>query len=379
MFSYQQNGRFFAQVAGGLEDAGRRELEEMGATEVKPVFRGIHFSAEPASLYRINYCSRVCTRILAPLLNFDCHSDKYLYLTAMEMPWEEILSLNTTFAVFANVSNSKITHSQYAARRLKDAIVDRFRTKSGKRPDVDAEQPDVWLNLHIHANRATVSLDTSGGSLHRRGYRKETVEAPMQETLAAAIVRFSRWDGEQKLYDPFCGSGTLLAEALMEKCGIPAGFLRKQFGFERMPDFDPSLWDTVKQECDQAIRPLPKGLIGGSDLSAEAVKASCRNCSALPGGEGIEIRKSSFQNLAGFRNSVIICNPPYGVRLQDNKRAGELLREFGVFLKERCSGSTACIYLGKESLLDKIGLWPAWKKSLNNGGLQGVLARYKIR
>jgi len=379
MFSYQQNGRFFAQVARGLEDAGRREFEKMGATEIKPVFRGIHFSADRSGLYRINYCSRVCTRILAPLLTFDCHSDKYLYRTALDMPWENILSLDTTFAVFANVSNSRITHSQFAARRLKDAIVDRFRASWGKRPDVDPEQPDVWLNLHIHANKATVSLDTSGGSLHRRGYRKETVKAPMQETLAAAIVRFSRWDGSRPLYDPFCGSGTLLAEALMEKCRIPAGFLRQEFGFERMPDFDSSLWSKVKKDCDREINPLPEGLIGGSDLSLEAVRASRRNCGVLPGGKGIKIQKSGFQDLDGFRNGVIICNPPYGVRMEDEKRAGVLLKEFGIFLKEKCSGSTACIYLGKESLLDHIGLWPAWKKNLSNGGLQGVLARYKIR
>ncbi len=379
MFKYQKNLRFFAQVAHGLEDAGGRELSDLGASEIRPAFRGIHFTADYPSLYRVNYCSRICTRILAPLISFDCHSDKYLYKTAFSMPWEEILSLETTFAIFANVSNSNINHSQYAARKLKDAIVDRFRENSGARPDVDPDNPDVWLNLHIHGNKATISLDTSGGSLHRRGYRKKTVKAPMQENVAAAIIRFSQWDGNIPLYDPFCGSGTLLAEALLERCRIPAGYLRNRFGFERLPDYDPELWQQVRAECNSLIAPLPKGLVSGSDSSPEAVTAARANCGSLPGGGNIAIKKARFQDLGEIRDSVIVCNPPYGIRLNSEKGANAALQEFGVFLKEKCRGSIAYIYLGKESLLEQVPLWPSWKKSLNNGGLEGVLARYKVR
>jgi len=379
MFSYQKNQRFFAQVAAGLEDAGCHELEELGAGEVKPSFRGIYFSADHETLYRLNYTSRLCTRFLAPLITFDCHSDKYLYKTAFALPWEEILSLRTTFAIFANVSNSNIRHSQYASRKLKDAIVDRFRELTGSRPDVDPDEPDVWISLHIQGNRASIGLDTSGGSLHRRGYRKESVKAPMQETVAAAIIGFSQWDGSVPLYDPFCGSGTLLAEALLRKCLVPAGYLRERFGFEHLPDFDPGLWQKVRLACNAQIQPLPAGLINGSDISSQAVSAAKKNCGSLPGGQNIRIRTSRFQDLPEIRDSLIVCNPPYGIRLESARDAGNLLAELGRFLKEKCSGSTAYIYLGKEDLLERIPLWPSWKKPLNNGGLPGILARYRIR
>ena len=379
MFTYQKNQRFFAQIANGLEKIGGKELESLGAKDVKTAYRGLYFSADHAALYRINYCARLATRILAPLLTFDCHSDKYLYKTAQKLPWVDILSLDTTFAITANVANSRIRHSQYAARKLKDAIVDQFRDACGERPNVDPRNPDVWINLYIHNNKATISLDTSGGSLHRRGYRMESVSAPMQETVAAAIIKFSAWQGEQPLYDPMCGSGTLLAEACMHACRLPAGYLRQHFGFERLPDFDKALWKSVKQERNRQIRPLPPGLIGGSDLDKSAVEAAQKNCRTLPGGKQITLQTHRFLDLKSLKNSVIVCNPPYGLRLQNTRQVTNLLQDFGNFLKERCQGSVAYIYLGKRSLLEHIPLWPSWKKPLNNGGLEGVLAKYTIR
>ena len=199
-------------------------------------------------MYRVNYMTRLATRVLAPLLTFDCHSDKYLYKTAYSIPWSELLSVKSTFAIDANVTASRIKHSQYAAQKLKDAIVDQFREESGVRPNVETRDPDIWLNLFIRNNKATISFDTSGGSLHRRGYRVASVEAPMQETVAAAIIRYTGWDGARQLYDPMCGSGTLLAEAAMHYCRIPAGYLRKKFGFMRLPDFNNSLWKKIKQD-----------------------------------------------------------------------------------------------------------------------------------
>ena len=379
MFAYQKNQRFFAQIASGLENIGADELESLGARDVKASYRGLYFSADHAALYRINYCSRLTTRILAPLLTFDCHSDKYLYKTALKMAWAEILSLDTTFAISANVSNSRIRHSQYAARKLKDAIVDQFRQNCGERPNVDPKEPDVWINLHIHNNKATISLDTSGGSLHRRGYRVESVSAPMQETVAAAIITFSGWQGEQPLYDPMCGSGTLLAEACMHFCRIPAGYLRGRFGFERLPDFDAALWKSVKQESNSQIRPLPQGLISGGDMDRSAVEAAQQNCRKLPGGKQIVFQAQRFQDIRSLPEQVIICNPPYGLRLQNKRQVTTLLNEFGDFLKQRAQGSVAYVYLGKASLLEQISLWPSWKKPLNNGGLEGFLAKYKIR
>jgi len=376
--AYQKNCRFFAQIADGLEELGTQELSSLGAADVKPSYRGIYFSADPAALYRINYSARLISRVLAPLLTFDCHSDRYLYKTARSLPWTDLLTLETTFAVFTNVANSNIRHSQYASQKLKDAIVDQFREACGDRPQVETTHPDVWISLYIHNNKATISLETSGGSLHRRGYRQEAVDAPMQETVAAAIIQLSGWNGERPLYDPMCGSGTLLTEALMHVCRIPSGYLRARFGFERLPDFDPAAWAGVKQECDKQIRPPAEGLIGGSDASAAAVEMALKNCRMLPGGNRIKISARRFQDIKALNDTVIICNPPYGVRMNTARQASGLLKEFGGFLKERCRNTRAYVYLGKPGLLVQIALKPAWKKPLKNGGLEGCLAKYEI-
>jgi putative N6-adenine-specific DNA methylase len=379
MFAYQKTNRYFAQISDGLETVGVNELISLGAEDVQPSFRGIYFSACPALMYRVNYMTRLATRVLAPLITFDCHSDKYLYKTAYSMPWNELFAVSRTFAIDANVSDSNITHSQYAAQKLKDAIVDRFRDACGERPSVELRDPDIWLNLFIRGNKATISFDTSGGSLHRRGYRVASVEAPMQETVAAAIIRYTGWDGERPLYDPMCGSGTLLCEAAMHYCRVPAAYLRGRFGFELLPDFDGPLWKKVRQECDARIRPLPQGLISGSDMSRADAEAAMRNCRELPGGENIPITVRPFQEIESLDDTVIVCNPPYGVRMKDRGDPGRLLGEFSEFLIERCRGAVAYIYFGKEKQLETVRLRAAWKKPIKSGGLDGFLAKYKIR
>lgn len=378
MFTYQKTNRFFAQIAGGLDDLGVEELEGLGAVEVKAVYRGIYFTADTAALYRIIYRTRLCSRITAPLLRFDCHSTKYLYKTAIKIPWHELLTKSSTLAISATVTNSRIKHSQYAALCLKDAVVDYFRAREGCRPDVDTINPDIRLHLHIEHNKATISLDAGGGSLHRRGYRRQSVQAPMQETLAAAIIRLTKWDGNRPLLDPMCGSGTLLSEALMHYCRIPAAFLRKRFGFEAMPDYDAAIWQTVRREADQRMRVLPAGLLGGRDLSSQAIAAAIGNNQVLPQGKKIIFKKGRFQKISRINNTIIVINPPYGIRLDSKTDMAGFMKELGDFLKQRCKGSTAYLYLGKQELVKKIGLKPAWKKPLRNGPLAGVLAKYEI-
>lgn len=378
MFEYQQSHRFFAQVAGGLEQLGSEELSQLNAENIETTFHGIYFGADPMTLYRINYGSRYLTRILAPLLTFPCDSSQILYDRGKSIKWDTIFSVDHTFAIFANVAHSKITHSRYAALRLKDAIVDHFREHCGKRPNIEKINPDVWINLHIESDEATISLDTSGGSLHRRGYRKQSVDAPMQETVAAAIIRLAEWDGTKPIYDPFCGSGTLLSEALMAYCRIPAGFLRKHFGFEFLPDFDKEVWQAVKQQADEQIRELPDGLVSGSDISTQAVEAARTNFGNLPFGEKINLKVTDFQNITNLHDRIIVCNPPYGIRLGDKNKLGQLYQSLGDFLKQRCQGSVAFIYFGNRELLKSIGLKPSWKKPLENGGLDGRLAKFEI-
>lgn len=376
MFTYQKTNRYFAQIARGLEQYGAEELREIGCSDVKPMFMGIYFNADLATLYRANYMSRLCTKILAPLLTFDCHSTKYLYKTARKIEWHHLLSSANTFAVNASVTGSKIKHSQYAALCLKDAVVDHFRDRSGVRPNIDTETPDLRFYLRIENNRAIISLDTSGGSLHRRGYRQISVEAPMQETVAAAIIRFSKWEGTTPLLDPMCGSGTILTEALMHCCRIPAGFLRKKFGFEMMPEYDQTLWHTIKTEENSKIRRLPKRILFGSDVSPDATIAARRNCDLLPHGKGIEIRTSRYADISLPPKSIIITNPPYGIRLNPEENVGHFMRELGDFLKKQHQCTAAYLYLGRLELIADTGLRPVWQKKLMNGGLAGALAKF---
>jgi len=354
------------------------ELAELGASDVRPEFSGIQFRADKSTLYRINYLARLISRCLAPLIAFACPDTDTLYRQARQIGWEDFFARGNTFAVAGNVSDSAIAHSKYAALRLKDAVADYFKEKSGTRPDVSVRNPDIQLNLHIRNDRAVISLDTSGGALHRRGYREETVAAPMQETTAAAIIRFSQWDGSVPLYDPLCGSGTLLCEALMAYSRIPAGIFRQRFGFESLPDFDRSVWQQLKKEADGRIRELPQGLIAGSDISAEAVSAARTNLMGLHSGNGVSVERADFKALPAIEGQVIVANPPYGIRMGGGEDLESFYKAFGDFLKQRCKGSTAFIYFGKRTYIKKIGLKASWKKPITAGGLDGRLVKYEM-
>ena len=378
LYRYQKDGRYFAQIADSLKEAGAKELAELGAEDIRPEFSGIHFRADKPTLYRINYLTRLLSRCFAPLISYPCHDSDTLYQKAKQIKWEDFFSKGNTFAVSGNVSASLITHSKYAALRLKDAIADYFKEKTGQRPAVSVRDPDILLNLHIRNDKAVISLDTSGGALHRRGYREETVSAPMQETVAAAIIRFSEWDGSVPLYDPLCGSGTLLCEALMRYSNIPAGVFRKRFGFEFLPDFDNAVWQQVKKEADAHIRELPKGLIAGSDISAEAVSATRTNLMGLHYGNNVGIQRADFRKLPALEAHVIVTNPPYGIRMGKDENLEMFYKNFGDFLKQKCKSSAAFVYFGNREYIKKIGLKASWKKPIKAGGLDGRLVKYEI-
>lgn len=378
MYLYQKKGRYFAQTAPGIEDLSAAELTELGANETSPTHRGLYFTADPATLYRINYQARTISRVLAPLADFPCPDADALYREAKKISWNAFFGSDRTFAVFANVSESRIDHSKFAALKLKDAIVDQFRAKFGKRPSVDTHSPDAWISLHVRKDYAAISFDLSGGPLHRRGYRKASMEAPMQETLAATIVRLSEWNGERPLVDPFCGTGTLLAEALMSHCAIPAGYLRKRFGFEMLPDFDAMLWRSVKAAADGAIRPPAPGMISGSDECPHSVAAAEMNLATLPHGKSVTITRTDFREIPDLSNRVIITNPPYGIRMGRREQMEAMIQEFGDFMKHRCKGSEAYLYFGERDMIKRVGLKSAWKRPLRNGGLDGRMVRYDL-
>ena len=377
-YLYEKESLYFAQVSESVKDIAITELRELGGYDLKPVFRGIWFKASKKDFYKINYFARLVSRFLAPLAVFDCKDKDELYKAARKIRWEEFLTPKKTFSIMANVSESEISHSNFAGLRVKDAIADYFRDRTNQRPSVDAKDPWIIINLHLHQNKATLSVDASGGPLHKRGYREESVSAPMQETIAAAIVRLSGWDGSKPLYDPMCGSGTLLCEALMRYCRIPAQVFRTEFGFERLPDFDAALWERVKDEAKDNINPLPKNLIAGSDVSEHSVNAVKTNLMGLHFGGDIHIDLMDFKEIPSIDNSMIITNPPYGIRMGKDQDMNQFYKEFGFFLKERCKKSTAYVYFGEPKFIKKLPLSPSWKRPLKIGGLDGKLAKYEL-
>lgn len=377
-YQYQRNGYYFAQVAEDLKDLATEELAELGAEDINPDYSGICFSADKATLYRVNYLSRLLSRCLAPLLSFPCPDTDTLYQEAKQIKWEHFFARGATFAISANVSDSAISHSKYASLRLKDAIADYFRSKTGRRPDVSVLDPDIQLNLHIRHDEAVISLDTSGCALHKRGYREESVPAPMRETVAAAMIRYSEWDGSVPLYDPMCGSGTLLCEALMHYSHIPAGIFRNHFGFEVLPDFDRAIWEQVKKEADRGIRALPEGLIAGSDLSGQAVRAAKINLMGLHYANNVHVERMDFKELPPLEDHVVVANPPYGIRLGKDEDLDSFYKEFGDFLKSKCKGSDAFVYFGDRKYIGLIGLKASWKKPIKAGALDGRLVKYEL-
>jgi putative N6-adenine-specific DNA methylase len=378
MYEYQQSGRYFAQSADDIKDIVEAELLELGAKEPSPSYRGIYFNADPEALYRINLHSRLINRVLAPLKTFDCHSDNYLYKVGKQINWEDFLNPEQTLAVFANVTQSNINHSKFAALRLKDAIVDYFRERDGKRPSIDTRNPDLWLNVHIEKNVAIISVDTSGGSLHRRGYRTESTQAPMSETLAASIIRYSGWDGQTSFYDPLCGSGTLLCEAYLATTKTPSANLRSKFGFERLPDFDAELWKKVKKDSEKKLQPIRDNLIHGSDIDLKVVAIAKNNSAIIDLAGQIKIIQKDIFDIEKMEDTTIVFNPPYGIRMEKKKDLSTFYKDIGDFLKQRCTNSTAFIYFGDRKYIKQIGLRSSKKWILCNGGLDGRLVKYEM-
>ncbi len=378
-FIYEDTHRYFAQVPEGIEALAIQEIEQLGAGHLKAEFRGVRFSATPEVLYRINYTARLLNRILAPLASFPCCNPDDLYSGGKEISWDLLLSTGRTFGIFCTGENNpNLKNSKFAVLCLKNAITDHFRGIGGVCPNVDKSEPDIWLNLHIEKERAIVSLDISGGSLHRRGYRQRTIADPLHENIAAAMVILSGWNCDRPLHDPMCGSGTLLCEALMHGGHIPAGFLKKNFGLRFLPDFDAGLWENVKKEADDAIFSPPEGIIFGSDCDPMAVMASHVNRRVLPGGDSIQVLRQDFNDHPGIRGGVLLVNPPSGIRQREDSDLCQLYKMFGDFLKRRCAGSEAYIFFGNRKMLKHMALTPDWEKPIRNAGLDAIIAKFTL-
>ncbi|OQY39804.1 MAG: hypothetical protein B6226_01095 [Candidatus Cloacimonetes bacterium 4572_65] len=379
MFEYKKENKYFAQVTGSLEDLAKKELLELGAEKVITSNRGCHFTADEKTLYRIIQMARIPQRILAPLMKFKCMSVNYLSIVCYkDIHWSQLFKLTDKFGIVCNVKDSNIKNSLYASQIMKDSICDQFRDMKGERPDFSIKEANIIFNLHINENNATISIDLCGESMHKRGYRVDTVRAPLQETVAAALLKETEWDGENKLIDFMCGSGTFLAEGLMSYCKLPVDFLRKDNHARNLPTYNKEIWKEVKTEVMGNIRKLPENLIYGNDVSPTSVVASLENLKNLPNGDNVNLDNRNFKNIKFIKDATIIVNPPYGVRLKDMKSTLQLYSDLGDFLKQKCSGCNAFVLAGSRELLKEIRLKPSWTKTIKNGNLETVFAKYEL-
>lgn len=356
----------FVVCGTGLELLLIQELEEIGIPARKG-FRGVYVAQTIENVYKINYLSRIATRVLWPLADFSCRDRHELYARAKKIDWSLYLNVNKTFAIDANVTHPNLKNSLFAALVIKDTICDQFRDKFGSRPNVDISNPDVQLNLFINNGRATITLDTSGTPLYKRGYREESVAAPIQESIAAAILRIAGYSKEDVLFDPFCGSGTFLVEAAMIATKTPAGYFRKAWGFVNLPEFSEEAWLKVKENADKAIEPLTPGKIFGSDIDSKAVGISRSHLKRA--GFAIHVVKQEVKNATPpAPPTLVVANPPYGKRLISSEGP---YRDLGLFLKT--VKARAAILSPDPSLIRLLGRHISSKTALSNGGLDVML------
>jgi putative N6-adenine-specific DNA methylase len=369
--------KFTAKTLYGLENVLASELEELGASDIKPANRAVLFSGGKELLYKVNYCSRSALSFLVALSGFRIRSKEDLYKKASEVEWSDIMDHDSSFSVAPVVRSELFTHSGYPALVVKDAIADYFREKTGKRPSVNTSDPDVVINLHISNDHVDISLDSSVIPLYKRGYRAEQGLAPLNEVLAAGMLMLAGWDGTLPLQDPMCGSGTLLIEAQLIANRIPPGKFRPSFGFTRWKDFDETLFNKVKRESESKI--IKSGtLVTGSDISEIAVRQAEANVRKAGLEELISIGLSDFKDVRrASDNGYLVINPPYGERLKPDE-IESLYSMIGTKLKHHFAGNKAWIITSGKEYLNNIGLKPKKKYTLFNGALECVFAGYEL-
>lgn len=378
--------RMVAQTLHGLEEVLRAELLKLGARDLERHNRAVSFTGDLGFMYKANLSLRTAIRILVPLETIEARSPDELYHVLRAFDWESFMDVKDTFMFKVTLNSTYFTHSQFAAQKAKDALVDRFRDKYGSRPSVDTENPTLRIHLHITEDRCALSLDSSGGSLHQRGYRVETNAAPLNEVLAAGMVILSGWNKISPLVDPFCGSGTILAEAAMIAANIPPNIHRERFAFQGWNDYDPELWNTIHDSAIDKITGDCPPLLGG-DINRVTVAKAKETMRMAKVDDLVTIRHSSFADLeAPERTGMLIMNPPYGERMDergvmapsDTEDINELYRSIGDTLKHRWSGWTAWVLTSNLDAAKHIKLTPKPKIQLFNGALDCRFLRYEM-
>lgn len=370
---------YFATVARGLEPYAAAELEALGADTVEPGFCGVSFRGDRYLLYKVNLWARLPFRILLQLGEISSRDGDDLYHSLQAMDWSTYLTPEQTLAVTATGKNRRLNHTHFTAVRVKQAIVDQQQRQQGARSSVDTQQPDVRVNVHIHSDRCTVSLDSSGSSLHRRGYRPAMGQAPLKESLAAALIQMTGWQPHQPFCDPLCGSGTLPLEASLKALNIAPGLFRDRFGFETWPDFEV---DTFQQLVEQARAAQHNSLsapIVGCDQDGEVLhqaRINARNCGVRDHIRLLQADLAAIEPPAD--HGILLCNPPYGERLGTDQDLGALYRLLGDVLKQRFKGWTAFVLSGNKALAKTIGLKSARRIPVLNGAIQCQLMQYEL-
>jgi len=372
--------KMIAKTIFGLEQTLADELLRLGAKEVEIHNRAVGFVGDLGFLYKANLCLRTALRILVPIETITVFNEKSLYEAIQSIDWEKYMNVTDTLSIDTVLNSDLFTHSQYVSQKAKDAIVDQFRAKFAERPSVDLEKPTIKINLHIFNDVCTVSLDSSGESLHKRGYRDKTNLAPINEVLAAGLVMLSGWDKRTNFIDPMCGSGTILIEAALYANNIPPGYFREDFGFMRwnkfMP-FDETLWNTIFDAAVNKITNHEQTIIGG-ELSSNVAKKAKENIKLAKVDDVVSIRNcdmKDFEVPAG--RGVVIINPPYGERMvKDNIE--DLYKMMGDTFKKKFAGYNCWILSSNLDAFKHVGLRPTRKITLYNGQLECKFMKFEI-
>lgn len=365
-----------AKTFKGLENILAGELKQIGAKEIRVANRAVYFTGDNDLMYKANFFSRTALRILVPAFTFKATTDKELYDGASSFEWDNWFDVKNTFAVDSVISSRYFNHSQFVALKVKDAIADYFRHKSGRRPNVNTENPDFQVHIHIANDECTILFDSSGEALYKRGYRQGGGPAPLNEVLAAGMILLSGWKGESNFIDPMCGSGTLPIEAGLIAYDIPPGAFRKQFGFEKWRDFDRDSWLEITESYQEKKQIV--GLIHGSDKLQGVLTLARRNAAAAFLGKRIELRVSSIEQYDPPRGpGVVIINPPYGKRIRETE-INTLYTIIGDVLKRRFSGYDAWILSNNIESIKHIGLKASEKLILFNGPLECRFLKYSL-
>ena len=372
----EQSFEMIAKTFQGLEEVLAEELTALGANNIEIGRRMVSFTGNKELLYRANFNLRTAIRVLKPIKHFTATNPDEVYQEVKSIHWEDYIGANKTFAVDATVYSEEFRHSKFVSYRVKDAIADYFMEKEGKRPSVRLNNPDLMLNIHISQTNCTLSLDSSGESLHRRGYRQEAVEAPLNEVLAAGMILMTGWRGECDLIDPMCGSGTIPIEAALIARNIAPGVFRKEFAFEKWPDFDPDLLDAVYND-DSQERPF-EHKIYAYDNSPKANAIALRNIKASGTGKDIVLKLQPFQQFEQpTEKSIMVTNPPYGERISADDLLG-LYAMIGERLKHAFVNNVAWILSYRDECFDQIGLKASQRIPLLNGSLECEFRKYEI-